>query len=100
MNGRIRGLIRPVQRLARLLAARNQLRRPADRIEGALLLALSAAFLATIAGAAVLGAHLYQSQRASTAELRQVWAIAVRPRPGRHRFAAVTAGELYFSSSR
>jgi len=70
MNGRVRGLIRPVQRLARLLAGRNQLRRPADRIEGALLLALSAAFLAAIAGAAVLGTHLYQSQRAATAELR------------------------------
>ena len=83
MNGRVRGLIRPVQRLARLLAGRNQLRRPADRIEGALLLALSAAFLAAIAGAAVLGTHLYQSQRAATAELRPATAILIPARPHR-----------------
>ena len=81
MNGRVRGLIRSVQRLARLLAGRNQLRRPADRIEGALLLTLSAAFLAAIAGAAVLGAHLYQSLQAATAELRPATAILIPARP-------------------
>ena len=63
--------------LARLLAGRNPLRRPYDRIEGAVLLALAVAFLAAMA-ASLMGVHLYQSQRAADARLRRVTAILIQ----------------------
>jgi hypothetical protein len=81
MSCKGRRLIRAVQRLARLLAGRNPLRRPYDRIEGAVLLALSAAFLAAMAGASLMGVHLYQSQRAADAGLRPVTAILIQGTP-------------------
>ena len=59
------GANRRMSRLVRWLAGRNALRRPVDRIEGAVLVALSAAFLVAIAVASILGAHTYQSQRAA-----------------------------------
>lgn len=68
-------------RLARLLAVRNQLRRSYDRIEGAVLVALSAAFLAAVAGASVLGGHVYLSQRADAARLHLVVATLTQPGP-------------------
>jgi hypothetical protein len=81
MSSRSRRLIRAVQRLARLLTGRNPLRRRYDRIEGAVLLALSAAFLAAMAGASLLGVHLYQSQRAADAGLRPTTAILIQGVP-------------------
>jgi hypothetical protein len=83
MSGRVRGLIRPIQRLSRLLAGRNPLRRPHDRIEGATILVLTAAFLATMMWASFLGARLYQSQLAVAAQLRPATATLAQdgPRP-------------------
>jgi hypothetical protein len=81
MSGRAPGLIRRIQRLARLLAGRNPLRRPYDRIEGAILLGLSAIFLAAMTGASVFGAHIYQSQRAGAAQLRPAAAILTQDGP-------------------
>lgn len=69
---------RRVSRLARLLTGRNALRRPVDRIEGVVLVALSAAFLAAVSFACVFGTHTYQSQRAATAGLRPATA-GLRP---------------------
>ena len=66
-------LIRAGHRLARLLAGRNPLRRPYDRIEGAVLLAM--------VGASLLGRHLYQSQRAAEAGLRPATATLIRGGP-------------------
>ena len=65
----------------RWLAGRNTLRRPVDRIEGAVLVALAAAFLAAMAVASVLGAHTYQSQRAASAGLRPVVAVLSQAGP-------------------
>jgi hypothetical protein len=65
----------------RWLAGRNALRRPVDRIEGAVLVVLSAAFLAAVAVASVLGAHTYQSQRAASAGLRPVVAVLSQAGP-------------------
>jgi hypothetical protein len=76
-----RRLFRAVHRLARLLIGRNPLRRPHDRIEGALLLALSAAFLAAMAAASLIGVRLYQSQRAADAGLRPATAILSQDAP-------------------
>jgi hypothetical protein len=81
MSGRARGLIPPTQRLARLLAGRNPLRRPHDRIEGASIVVLTVAFLATMAWASFLGARLYHSQLAVTAQLRPATAILAQDGP-------------------
>jgi hypothetical protein len=84
MSGTARGLLRPIQRFARLLAGRNQLRRPHDRIEGVTVVVLTVAFFATMAWASFLGARLYQAQLAVAAQLRPATAILTQdgPRPG------------------
>ena len=81
MNVKARGATRRMSRLVRWLAGRNALRRPVDRIEGAVLVALSAAFLVAVAVAAVLGTHTYQSQRAASAGLRPAVAVLVQAGP-------------------
>jgi hypothetical protein len=90
MNGKARR--RP--RLVRLMVGRNQLRRPYDRIEGAVLVALAAAFLAAVVGASILGAHLYQSHLASAARLRQVAAVLTQEGPVVNRLAPVAQARV------
>jgi hypothetical protein len=70
-----------MSRLVRWLAGRNALRRPVDRIEGAFLVVLSAAFLVAMTVAAILAAHTYQSQRAASAGLRPALAILIQAGP-------------------
>jgi hypothetical protein len=93
MSATTRGLTHPVHRLARLLAGRNPLRRPHDRIEGATIVVLTAAFLATLAWASLLGARLYQSQLAAAAGLRPVTAILTQDGP-RPDIRLVPAGQV------
>jgi hypothetical protein len=81
MNVRARGAPRRMSRLVRWLAGRNALRRPVDRIEGAVLVAFSAAFLVAIVVASILGAHTYQSQRAASVGLRPVVAVLIQAGP-------------------
>ncbi len=81
MNVEAREATRRMSRLVRWLAGRNALRRPVDRIEGAVLVALSAAFVVAVAAASVLGAHVYQSQRAASVGLRPAVAVLVRAGP-------------------
>ena len=81
MNVEARGVTRRMSRLVRWLAGRNALRRPVDRIEGAVLVALSAVFLAAVAMAFVLGAHVYHSQRAASASLHPAVAVLVQAGP-------------------
>lgn len=69
-----------LSRLARLLLGRNELRRPADRVEGCVVVALSAAFLTVTVMAAFLAAHIYQSQQAVAA--RQGPAVEVLAQAG------------------
>ena len=77
---------RRMSRLMRWLAGRNPLRRPVDRIEGTVLVVLTAAFFAGMVLASVLGVHTYQSQRAASAGLRPVVAVLSQ------------AGPLYYRS--
>jgi hypothetical protein len=70
-----------MSRLVRWLAGRNALRRPVDRIEGAFLVVLSAAFLVAMTVASILAAHTYQSQRAASAGLRPALAILIQAGP-------------------
>ena len=70
-----------VSGLARLLAGRNPLRRSYDRIEGAVVLTLAAAFLTAVAGASVLGGHIYGTQHAEAARLHVTVATLTQPGP-------------------
>lgn len=81
MSGEVRRTDGPLPRLARLLLGRNELRRPCERIEGAILVALSAAFLTATLVAALLAGHLYQSHHAAAARLRPMVAVVSAPGP-------------------
>jgi hypothetical protein len=81
MNVRAPGGTRRMSRLVRWLAGRNALRRPVDRIEGAVLLTLSAAFLVAVAVASILSTHTYQSQRTASAGLRPAVAVLIQAGP-------------------
>jgi hypothetical protein len=82
MNVKARGAApHRVSRLARLLTGRNALRRPVDRIEGAVLVALSAAFMAAVVIACIFGTHTYQGQRAATVGLRPAAAVLLQDGP-------------------
>jgi hypothetical protein len=81
MNVKARGTTRRMPRLVRWLAGRNALRRPVDRIEGAVLVALSAAFLVAVAVASILGTHTYESQRAASAGLHPAAAVLIQAGP-------------------
>ncbi len=81
MNIKTRGATRRMCRAVRLLAGRNTLRRPVDRIEGVVLATLSAAFGVAVVMAAIFGAHTYQSQRSAAAGLHPVTARLVQDGP-------------------
>ena len=70
-----------MSRLRRMLAGRNALRRPTDRFEGAVLVALAAVFTMAVALAAIVGTHTYQSQRLAAARLRPAVAVLVQHGP-------------------
>jgi hypothetical protein len=81
MNVKARGATRRMSRLLRWLAGRNALRRPVDRIEGAVLVVLSIGLLAAVAVAAIVGTHTYQSQRAASASMRPAVAVLLQAGP-------------------
>jgi hypothetical protein len=81
MSGSARRAGRPLRRLARLLLGRNELRRPADRIEAGVIIILAAAFLTAAIAAACLAGHLYRSQHAAAARLRPAAAVLSQPGP-------------------
>jgi hypothetical protein len=72
---------RPLKRRARLLLGRNELRRPADRIEGLVAAVLTAAFLTAAVAAVFFAGHIYQFQRASAAHVRPTGAVLTQPGP-------------------
>jgi len=72
---------RRLPRLVRWLAGRNALRRPVDRIEGAVMVALIAAFCVAVALASAFGAHTYLAQRATAAGLRPAVARLIHVGP-------------------
>lgn len=77
----VRARPRRMSRLVRWLAGRNTLRRPVDRIEGTVLVVLTAAFLVAMAVASVLGVHTYQAQRAASAGVRPVVGVLSQAGP-------------------
>jgi hypothetical protein len=79
-------------RLGRLLLGRNKLRRPCDRIEGAVIVLLLAAFLTESVWAACFAGHLYRSEHAAAGRLRPAIAVLSQPGPvpGSQTTAAAT----------
>lgn len=69
------------RRPVRLLIRPNKLRRSSDRVEGAFVLLLIVTFLAAVAAAPYLGQRFYQSQRATSAPLREVVAVLSQTGP-------------------
>jgi hypothetical protein len=70
-----------MSRLVRLVTGRNALRRPVDRIEGAVLVVFYAAFGVAVAIACIVGTRTYQVQHAATAGLRPASAVLLRDGP-------------------
>jgi hypothetical protein len=81
MRGSARRAGRPWRRPGRRLLGRNELRRPADRIETAVIVCLVAAFLTAAVAAACLAGHLYQSERTAAAGRRPAVAVLSQPGP-------------------
>ena len=80
-------------RLARLLTGRNALIRPLDRIEGAVQVALFAAFGAAVVIACIFGTHTYQVQRAATAGVRPATAVLLQDGPSADSLGRVGQAE-------
>jgi hypothetical protein len=96
MKGPFRQARLRLPRLGRLLLGRNKLRRPCDRIEGAVVVLLLAAFLIASVWAVCLARHVYQSEHAAAARLRPAVAVLSQPGPvtGSHMPAAPAAWRL------
>jgi len=82
MASSARAVCRALRRLAQLFISPNKLRRPSDRIEGVVVILLSAVFLVAAAAAPRLGVRVYQSQRADAAGLRPAVAVLTQAGPG------------------
>ena len=63
------------RRAARLFLCRNELRRPSERIEAAIVAGLLAAFVAAVVVAAFLALHVYHAEQAAAAGLRPTVAV-------------------------
>jgi hypothetical protein len=66
-------------RLLRMFVRRNELRRSSDRIEGVVVVVLMATFVAAFVVAGFLAAHIYRSEQATAASLRQTVAVLSWP---------------------
>ena len=93
VNVKPHGVIRRMSRVARLLTGRNALRRPVDRIEGVVLVALSAAFGVAVAIACMVGTHTYDGQQAATAGLRPASAVLLQDGPSADSLGRVGQAE-------
>jgi hypothetical protein len=87
------GATHRMSRLARLLTGRNALRRPVDRIEGAVLIALCAAFGVAVAIACIAGTHTYQVQQAAMVGLHPASAVLLQDGPSADSLGRVGQAE-------
>ena len=81
MRGAARRSGRPPRRRARRILGRNELRRPADRIETAVIVLLVTVFLTAAIAAACFARHLYQAEHTAAAGLRPAVAVLSQPGP-------------------
>jgi hypothetical protein len=82
-----------MSRLARLLTGRNALRRPVDRVEGVVLIALYAAFGVAVVIACIVGTYTYQVQQAATVGLRPAAAVLLQDGPSADSLGRVGQAE-------
>ena len=92
-------------RTLRMFLRRNELRRSSDRIEGIVVAALLAAFAAAVVVAALLADHVYQSEQATAATLRESvavlsWPGAVTETPILHEATAMATWRLSDGTAR
>jgi hypothetical protein len=81
MASKRRAAARPLRWLARLLITPSGLRRRSDRIEGVIVMLLSAAFLAVVAAAPLIGDRVYHAERADAAGLHLATAVLTQNGP-------------------
>jgi hypothetical protein len=81
-------------RMLRMFVRKNELRRSSDRVEGVVVVVLMGAFVAAVVVAALVAAHVYRSEQATAASLRQTvavlsWPGAVTETPALHEATAM-----------
>ena len=91
--------------MLRMFLRRNELRRSSDRIEAIVVAALLAAFAAAVVVAALLADHVYQSEQATAASLRESvavlsWPGAVTETPILHQATAMGTWRLSDGTAR
>ena len=92
-------------RMLRMFVRRNELRRSSDRIEGVVVLVLIATFVAAFVVAGFLAAHIYRSEQATEAGLRQTvavlsWPGAITETPVLHAATAMATWQLSDGTTR
>jgi hypothetical protein len=92
-------------RMLRMFVGRNELRRSSDRIEGVVVAALMAAFVAAFVVAALLAAHVYRSEQATAASLRETvavlsWPGAITETPILHEATAMATWRMSDGAAR
>jgi hypothetical protein len=92
-------------RTVRMFLGRNELRRSVDRVEGIVVAVLTAAFIAAVVAAVLLGARVYQAQQVTAASLRQTvavvsWPGAITETPVLHAATAMATWQLSDGTTR
>ena len=92
-------------RMLRMFVRRNELRRSSDRVEGVVVAVLLVAFVVAVVVAGLLAAHVYRSQQATAASLRQTvavlsWPGAITETPILHQATAMATWQLSDGATR
>jgi hypothetical protein len=91
--------------MLRMFVRRNALRRGSDRVEGVVVAVLMVAFVAAVVVAGLLAAHVYRSEQATAASLRQTvavlsWPGAITETPILHQATAMATWQLSDGATR
>jgi hypothetical protein len=86
-------------RMLRMFVRKNELRRSSDRVEGVVVVVLMGAFVAAVVVAALVAAHVYRSEQATAASLRQTvavlsWPGAITETPVLHQATAMATWRM------
>ena len=92
-------------RMLRMFVRKNELRRSSDRVEGVVVVVLMGAFVAAVVVAALVAAHVYRSEQATAASLRQTvavlsWPGAVTETPVLHQATAMATWRVSDGAAR
>ena len=92
-------------RMLRMFVRKNELRRSSDRVEGVIVVVLMGAFVAAVVVAALVAAHVYRSEQATAASLRQTvavlsWPGAVTETPVLHEATAMATWQVSDGTAR